>query len=536
MTQLLVLGLGAEQILINAEPTQSQIVGGAVNRPTVGVTSLTNTVSGLDLRIAVVDIVNPLPPELANFAIRSISINGRRNTTTQAWTLLWQQIWATKFPSQALAVSRQGDAQLSRHQVTLKEIIVPGTNQTLEQALGSAPRADVIAITTPPEVAVQPLLDVEAGQELDLAVIDVTITPGGQLSTVYADSSQNLQSFPVPPLATAAITAGSAGTALTADFSTTSARATKAINLEGGNSTTGLGSIPYQSAVDTTQLLAPNTTSQRRFLMQQGSGTIGAVPQWTAITSADLGAFVGDVKGSVVADDSTLMVDGVSGRIVGPIQSASATVGTLAVTTTATGITASMVGLGNVTNESKATMFTSPTFTGLVTTPTAIYTHYYRLAANVTGISTASDFYGATDAAVLDADSFYEIYYYLEFSKQTTNNALVFTTVNTTAPQLLTAVVDAFYIGGGNVTLAAAAQGLNRSTATTNTVATTGVMSFSPEQNGQIRLRVFLRTNASNGGNIRVQVSTATGTCTALAGSYYTVIKHPTANSGSFVA
>jgi hypothetical protein len=270
--------------------------------------------------------------------------------------------------------------------------------------------------------------------------------------------------------------------------------------------------------------------------MQQGSGTIGAVPQWAAITSADLGAFVGDVKGSVVADDSTLMVDGVSGRIVGPIQSASATVGTLAVTTTATGITASMVGLANVTNESKATMFTSPTFTGLVTTPTAIYTHYYRLAANVTGISTASDFYGATDAAVLDADSFYEIYYYLEFSKQTTNNALVFTTVNTQAPQLLTAVVDAFYIGGGNVTLTAAAQGLNRSTATTNTVATTGVMSFSPEQNGQIRLRVFLRTNASSGGNIRVQVSTATGTCTALAGSYYTVIKHPTANSGSFVA
>lgn len=200
MTQILELGLAAEQILLNAEPLQSQVVGGAVNRPQVGVTSLTNTIAGLDLRIAVVDIVNPLPPEITNYAIRSITINGRRLTTAQTWTQLWQQIWATKFPSQALAVSRQGQTQLSQHQVTLKEIIVPGTGQTLLEALGAAPAAGVIPIATPDEIAVQPLLDVEAGQELDLAVIDVTVTLGGQLSTVYADSSQRLQDLPqVPP-------------------------------------------------------------------------------------------------------------------------------------------------------------------------------------------------------------------------------------------------------------------------------------------------------------------------------------------------
>jgi len=38
-------------------------------------------------------------------------------------------------------------------------------------------------------------------------------------------------------------------------------------------------------------------------------------------------------------------------------------------TGTVSGITKAMVGLGNVTNESKATMFTSPTFTGTVTLP-----------------------------------------------------------------------------------------------------------------------------------------------------------------------
>jgi len=37
-----------------------------------------------------------------------------------------------------------------------------------------------------------------------------------------------------------------------------------------------------------------------------------------------------------------------------------------------TGLTATMVGLGNVTNESKATMFSSPTFTGTVTMQQAV--------------------------------------------------------------------------------------------------------------------------------------------------------------------
>jgi hypothetical protein len=43
-----------------------------------------------------------------------------------------------------------------------------------------------------------------------------------------------------------------------------------------------------------------------------------------------------------------------------------------AFTGTVSGITAAMVGLGNVTNESKATMFNNPTFTGTVTGVTAV--------------------------------------------------------------------------------------------------------------------------------------------------------------------
>src|SRR3989339_136154 len=86
---------------------------------------------------------------------------------------------------------------------------------------------------------------------------------------------------------------------------------TKANNLTGGNSTTLLGSLPYQSDTDTSTLLAPNTTTTKNFLSMTGTGTNGAVPAWSTVTATD-------------------------------------------------------VGLGNVTNESKATMFTSPTFTGTV--------------------------------------------------------------------------------------------------------------------------------------------------------------------------
>jgi len=85
-----------------------------------------------------------------------------------------------------------------------------------------------------------------------------------------------------------------------------------AAGLAGGNATTLLGALPYQSAANTTTLLSPNTTATRKFLRMTGDGTNGAAPAWDTITSTDL-------------------------------------------------------GLNNVTNESKATMFTSPTFTGTTT-------------------------------------------------------------------------------------------------------------------------------------------------------------------------
>jgi hypothetical protein len=59
---------------------------------------------------------------------------------------------------------------------------------------------------------------------------------------------------------------------------------TKATNLAGGNNTTLLGSLPYQSNTDTTSFLSPNTTTSIKVLTQTGDGTNGVAPVWTSST------------------------------------------------------------------------------------------------------------------------------------------------------------------------------------------------------------------------------------------------------------
>ena len=58
--------------------------------------------------------------------------------------------------------------------------------------------------------------------------------------------------------------------------------------LAGGNGTTLLGSIPYQSSANVTTLLTPNTSNTKKFLVQTGDGTNGAAPVWGSITTLDV--------------------------------------------------------------------------------------------------------------------------------------------------------------------------------------------------------------------------------------------------------
>ena len=80
---------------------------------------------------------------------------------------------------------------------------------------------------------------------------------------------------------------------------TTATTATKSTNLAGGNNTTLLGSIPYQSHADTTTVLSPNTTATKNFLSQTGTGTNGAAPTWSAVSKTDVG--LGNVENTALS-------------------------------------------------------------------------------------------------------------------------------------------------------------------------------------------------------------------------------------------
>ena len=93
---------------------------------------------------------------------------------------------------------------------------------------------------------------------------------------------------------------GSAGSA------TTAGTATKATNLVGGNSTTLLGSMPYQTNTDTTTLLAPNVTTTKKFLSMTGDGTNGAAPGWNTISAGDVPTLNQNTTGTAAGLSATL--------------------------------------------------------------------------------------------------------------------------------------------------------------------------------------------------------------------------------------
>jgi hypothetical protein len=64
-----------------------------------------------------------------------------------------------------------------------------------------------------------------------------------------------------------------------------------AAGLAGGNATTLLGALPYQSAANTTSLLGPNTTATKKFLTETGDGTNGAAPVWGVLVAGDIPSY-----------------------------------------------------------------------------------------------------------------------------------------------------------------------------------------------------------------------------------------------------
>jgi hypothetical protein len=113
-----------------------------------------------------------------------------------------------------------------------------------------------------------------------------------------------------------------------------------AAGLVGGNATTLLGSIPYQSAANTTTLLAPNTTVTKRFLRSTGDGTNGTAPVWDTIVAGDIPTLNQSTTGSAATLTTARTINGVSFNGSTDI-TVTAAAGTLTGATLASGVTAS---------------------------------------------------------------------------------------------------------------------------------------------------------------------------------------------------
>jgi hypothetical protein len=159
--------------------------------------------------------------------------------------------------------------------------------------------------------------------------------------------------------------------------------------------------------------------------------------------------------------------------------------------------------------------------------------HYFRLTSDITAFGPAiANFFGPTSGMALDAGIFYELEVYLYFTK-TTANTVTFTMTFSNAP----INNNAFYVGtpSGGVGTVGTPQtaALVKSTATTASLPVTGGLSNG--LNHQYVVQSFFQANATTGGTLNLQITSASGTVTPLTGSYYKLTRLPSANTGIFV-
>ena len=241
------------------------------------------------------------------------------------------------------------------------------------------------------------------------------------------------------------------------------ATTTKAANLAGGNGTTLLGALPYQSGTDTTSLLSPNTSSSIRVLTQTGNGTNGAAPVWTASTGT----------GSVVFDSSPTLVTPTLG---------------VATATSINGLTlTSSTGTLTIANGKTLTASNTLTFTGTDSSSVA-----FGAGGTVAYTSNKLSVFAATTSAELAG----------VISDETGTGVLVFGT----APTFTTSI-------DGGATFSAFASSTALTIGSTSTAANTTNIATGATASG-VTKTINIGTGAASGGISNVNIGSAAGTVT----------------------
>jgi hypothetical protein len=158
--------------------------------------------------------------------------------------------------------------------------------------------------------------------------------------------------------------------------------------------------------------------------------------------------------------------------------------------------------------------------------------HYFRLTADGSNIGPGiANFFGATSGLSLDPSTFFEVEYYLYFTKNTAAG-VVFTLTFSNAPINNNAYYVGTPIGGVGTFGTAQTAALVKSTATAGALPISG--NLSTGVNHQFKINAMFQTNATTGGTINLQITSGSGTVTPLTGSYYKLSRLPAANVGAF--
>ena len=375
------------------------------------VTSTGANPRSLELTFTQAEIINSLPPQspINSYSISAIWIAGRRYTTVSDWTKAWAQAYVT---------NRQAGIKVK----------IAGTRPTTVSAknitLGSGAS---LSATTPTTTVVDSrstaVRTVQDGERVVLVSGPQGLTgPPGAPGTLGADGRNGvgIQNIAVDAagnllvsldngttvnagLVNLALSIGTITQGNPVSASITGAGLSTALNLVLPNTTAlGLGNVTNESkstmfnnptftgtvtGVTAAHVGLGSVTNESKTTMFANAALTGTptAPTATAGTNTtqiattqyvrtEVANLVNSAPGALDTLDELAAALGDDASFATTVTTSiglKAPIESPAFTGTVTGITKTMVGLGNVLNETKATAFTSPAFTGTPTAPTA---------------------------------------------------------------------------------------------------------------------------------------------------------------------
>ena len=372
----------------------------------------------LELTFTQAEIVSSLPPQspINSYSISAIWIAGRRYTTVADWTKAWAQAYVTNRQA-GIKVKTAGTrpTTVSAKNITLgsgaslsastPSVSVVDSRSTAVRTVQDGER--VVLVTGPQGLTGPPGVPGTLGADgrNGVGVQNIAVDAGGNL-LVELDNGNIVNAGAVNlSLSIGSITQGNPVSA-----SITGAGLSTELNIVLPNTAAlGLGNVTNESKV--TMFNNPTFTGTAAFtgtvtgvsaamvglgnVNNESKLTMFASPAFTGVPTAptatagtnttqiattqyvrtEVANLVNSAPGALDTLDELAAALGDDASFASTVTASiglKAPLDSPAFTGTVTGITKTMVGLGNVLNETKATAFTSPTFTGTVTAPTVL--------------------------------------------------------------------------------------------------------------------------------------------------------------------